>query len=154
VILGEYGLLLGIGTAHTGTIAVVSRCHPSGTNALDPCDLLRVLPVGCSQHFTLVRARGAEQPLIIHARQNVGKIPVMILFLNAGVKGFKSRGQNDGSNLYVSFLWDLIQVYCLVLAYGLANAAFLLFEVQATLVDVCHERYGLGEIDVNSLVIR
>ena len=50
-------LLLGVGAAYGGTIAVAARDDLSGTDALDPGDLVRMLLVGRTQYLTFDRAR-------------------------------------------------------------------------------------------------
>ena len=47
-------LFLGIGAAYAGTIAVVARGHPSGTDALNPGYLSGMLLVGSTQYLAFV----------------------------------------------------------------------------------------------------
>ena len=53
---------------------------------------------------------------------------------------------------FFSGFW--LKIDGVVLTDRLADAAFLLFEIEAALVDVGDERDRLGEVDVDGLVVR
>ena len=109
-------------------------------------DFLRISP--------RVGAGRAQKPLVVHARDDVRVFPVAVLFPHLGVKGLEAGGEDDGADVDVLLLGLLVKVDRVVLADGLADAAFLLFEIEAALVYVGNERDRLREVDVDRLVHR
>jgi hypothetical protein len=48
----------------------------------------------------------------------------------------------------------LIQVDGVILTYGFADTALLLFQIQTAFINVCDQGDGLGEVDVDGFVLR
>jgi hypothetical protein len=113
-----------------------------------------MLLVGCTQYLTLVRARGGQQPLIVHARYDIRKLAVPILLLHLWIKGLEAGRQYDRPNLYFCRLLGLFQIYCLVLAHPLANTTFVLFEVKTTFIDICNKGNRLSKIYMYGFIQR
>jgi hypothetical protein len=114
---------------------------------------MRMLQIGRAEDFPLVRSGRGQQPLIIHAAYNIGKLSVVIFLLDLWIKRLKSGRQNDRSDLYFFFLRCLLQIYCFVLADRFANTTFLLFEIETAFVNVGNERNRLGEVYMDGFII-
>jgi hypothetical protein len=110
--------------------------------------------VGGAEYLTCVRPRGGEEALIVHAGDYVLELTVMVFCPYLGVEGLEAGREYDCRDIDLLFLRYLIEVYGLVFTYRFADPAFLLFQVEAALVDVGDEGNGLREVDMNSLVLR
>ena len=143
MIFGQNHLFLGIGAAYRRAIAVFTGSHPPGPDALDPGDVVGMLQVGCAQDLSCVWPGGAEQPLIVHAGDHVGKLPVVVFLLRLRIKGLKARGQHNRPHIDLFLLRGLLQINGVVLAHPFANAALALFEIKTALIDISDQRNGL-----------
>ena len=113
-----------------------------------------MLPVGSTQDLTLVRSRGAHQPLIVHAGDHVRELSVAVLIPDLRVKRLKAGSQDDRAYLDVDLLGCLIEIDGLILTDCFADTAFLLFEIKAALIDIRDKGNGLSEIDVDGFILR
>jgi len=48
----------------------------------------------------------------------------------------------------------LIEIYGLILTYSFANPTLLLFQVKTAFIDIGDQRNGLGEVDMDGLILR
>ena len=78
----QYHLLLGIGAANPGTVAVITLGNPSGPNALNPGDIFRMFLIRSSQDLTTIGAGGGQETFIVHTGDHVLHGWVGILILN------------------------------------------------------------------------
>jgi len=147
-------LFLGIGAAYGRTITVIALSNPSGTDALNPGYFMRMLLVGSPQYLAFVWSGGAQQPLKVKTGYHVLKFAVAIVAFYLRVKRFKTRRQNDCPYFYFYLLRRLIEVYGVVLTYSFANAAFLLFEVKATFINIRDEGNRLCKVYMDGFVLR
>ena len=111
-------------------------------------------PVGSAQYLPFVRPGGAHQPFIVETGHHILHPAVAILIPHLWIKWLKARRQNDGPHVDLDLLWSLIQVDGIILAHCFADAALVLFEVQTAFIDVRDQGNGLGEIDMDGLVVR
>jgi len=101
----------------------------------------------------LHKAGGAQQPFIIKAGDHILKIAVVEILSHPGIKRLEPRGEENGSHVYVHFLGFLAEINGAVLADAFADAAFLLFKVDAAFVNIRDKRDCLGIVDVNGFVL-
>ena len=113
-----------------------------------------MLPVGSTQDLAFVRSRGAHQPLVVHAGDDVRKLSVAVFIPDLRVKRFKTWGQDDRPNLDFDFLRCLIEIDGLTLTDSLANAAFLFFKVKAAFINIRDQGNGLSEVDMDGFILR
>ena len=78
MVLREDDLLLGVGAADGRAVAVAALDDLAGADALDPGDLVGMLLVGGAQDLTGVGAGGAEEPLVVHAGDDVRELAVAV----------------------------------------------------------------------------
>ncbi len=153
MVLRQNHLFLGVGAAHAGTIAVVTRGDPSGTDTLNPGDFLGMFLVGGTKHFSFVRSGGRQQAFIVHAGDDVFKLSVAIFLLHFRVVRFDPGRKNDGPHIDVHLFRRLIQIDGVVLTHPFADAAFFLFEVNAAFIDIGDQGNGLGEINMGGFIL-
>jgi hypothetical protein len=110
--------------------------------------------VGGTQYLTFVRPGGTHQPFIVKTGYYILHLSVAIFIPHFGIKWLKARRQNDCPHVYFYLLRRLIQVDGIILAYCLANATLLLFQIETAFVDVRDQGNGLSEIDVDGFVFR
>jgi hypothetical protein len=154
MIFGKNNLLLGIGAAYPGTIAVAARHDLSGTDALNPGYFMGMPLIGRAQHFPFVRAGGTQQPFEVQAGYHVRHFPVAIVAPQLGIENLVARGEHDRRYVELDFLGLLMKIDCLVLTYAFANTAFFLFEVKAAFMYVSDKRNGLGKVYMNRFIRR
>ncbi len=110
--------------------------------------------VGGTQYLALIGPGGAHQPLVVKTGYHVLHLSVAIFIPHFRIKWLKARRQNDRPYFYFYLFRRLIQIDGVILANRFANAALFLFEVETAFIDVGNQGNGLGEIDVDGLVIR
>ena len=115
---------------------------------------MRVFLIGSAQYLAFVRSGGAHQPFIIHAGDDVLHLSIAISVSDLGIKWLEAWRQNDRSHFYFYLLRRLTEIDGLVLTDSFADAAFLLFQVDAAFVYVRDQGNGLSEVDVNGFVLR
>ena len=153
VILGQDHLLLDVGAADRGAVAVSALEDLPGADAVNPGDLLGVLLVGRAQDLTLVRPGGTQKPLEVETGHHVLVLPVAVVAPQPGIEHPVARRQDDRPYLHDLLLRPLTQIDCVVLADALADGALLVLEVAAPVIDVGDQRNGLREVDVDRLVV-
>ena len=121
---------------------------------MDPGDLLRMVLVRRPQDVALVRPGGAEQPLEVHAGDDVLVGAVAVVAPHLGIERLVAGREHDRADLDFDLLRRLVEVDGVVLAHAGADRAGLVLQVQAGVVDVGDQRHGLREIDVHRLVQR
>jgi hypothetical protein len=154
VVLGQDDLLLTVGTAYRGTVAVAAFQYLPGTDALDPGYLPGMSPVGSPQDLPFVRPGGAQQPLEVHAGDYVLELTVAVFLPQSGIERLETRSQQHGPYVYVNLLRLLFQIDGIVFTYGFADTAFLFLKVKTAFIDIGDQGNGLGEVDMNGFVIR
>jgi len=154
VVLRQDDLLLGVGAADRGAVAVAALYHLAGADTLDPGDVVGVFQVGLAEYLAAVGAGGAQEPLVVHARDDVLELAVAVLLADLRIEGLEARGEDDGAHVDLFLSRLLVEIDGVVLTDRLADAAFLFFQVEAALVYVGDERDGLREVDVDRLVHR
>ena len=153
VILRQDGMLLTVGAADHGAVAVLALGHPSGADTGKPRDFMGMLQVGGAQDLAPIGTGGAQQPLEVHAGDHVGKLPVMVFLAQPGIERLKTCRQDDGPHIDLHLLGNLTEVDGVLLAHGFADPALVLLQVKAALINVCHQGNGLGEVHMNRLVL-
>ena len=113
-----------------------------------------MFPVGCTSYFTLVRPRGAHQPFIVQAGDYILHHSIAVLIPHFRIEWLKARRQDDRPYFHLYLLRRLSKIDRVVRTDGLANITFLLFQVQATFIDVSDQRDSLGEVDMDSFIRR
>ena len=154
MVLRQYDLLLGVCTAYRRAVRVAALDHLARSDTLDPGNVVGVLEVRLAQDLARVRAGRAQKALVVHAGDDVLKLAVAVLFPHLRVEGLETRGKDDGADVDLLLLGLHRQVDRVLLADSLADAALLLLQVQAALVDVRDERDGLREVDMDRLIER
>ena len=147
MLFGDNRLFGGIHAADRGTVVPLDF---SRADALDPRDALRVFLIGGPKDFAQIRAAGGQQPLELHAGQDVG-IPVETeLFLQIRFEMFVSRRQDHGADVHLLDFVLLLVVNRLGLTEVLTRPTHLFEEVHARIaVDHGDLRDRLREGDVN-----
>ena len=79
---------------------------------------------------------------------------VSIFILHLGIKGLIARSQDNRPYLYFYLLRYLTEIYGLILTYGLANTAFLLFQVNTALIYIRDQGNCLGKVDMDGFILR
>jgi hypothetical protein len=154
MIFGQYHLFLGIGAAHRGTIAVVARGNPPGTDALNPGYFVGMLPVGRAQDLTFVRTGGAQQPFEVHTGYNVLHLPIAVAAHHRGIERLEPGGQNDGPDVDVCLLRRLLKIDGVIFTDAFADPALFFFEVKTAFIDISDKGNGLRIVDMDGFVLR
>ena len=96
MLLGDHRLLDGVHAAHRGTVTVVAVVQVPGAHALEPGNLLGLFLVRRPDHVALEGPGRGQDPLKLHAGDDVGEGAVMVGLVAGGVKGLEAHRQNDG----------------------------------------------------------
>jgi len=102
----------------------------------------------------LVRPRGGEEPLVVHAGDHVLELSVVVLGPHLRVEGLEAGREDHSRDINFFLLGRLIEVYGGILTDTLADSTFLVLEVETALIDIRDEGNCLSEVYVNSLVRR
>jgi hypothetical protein len=147
-------LFLGIGAAYGRTIAIAALDNLSRTDALNPCDIVRMFLVGGTQYFTPIWAGRTQKPLIIHTGDHVYELSVSIFLPYLRIEGFKAGRHDDGPYFYFFLLGLLIQIYGIVLTYCFTDTTFTLFKIKTTFVNIGDKGNCLCKVHMDSLIHR
>jgi hypothetical protein len=146
----NHGLLDGRHAADRGTVSVITPVNVSGTYALEPGNLPRILFIRRPLEMACVRACGAQNSLEFKARDHVGILSIVIGFIPGGIKGSKPRRKNHGACLNRDFLLLVVEVYRTGGTKLLTGAAFPFLKIDAMVfIDDILERHGLGVLHIN-----
>ncbi|OPY08640.1 MAG: hypothetical protein A4E66_01833 [Syntrophus sp. PtaB.Bin001] len=154
MILGQNCMLLAVGTTNHGAVAVLAFRYPAGTNTGQPRDLMGMLQIRRAQNLPAVGACSAQQPLEVHTGDHVGELAIMILFVQFGIKGFHAGSQNYRPHLDLHLFLYLIEINGVRLAHGFADLTFFFLQVKTAFINISNQGNGLGEIDMDGLVLR
>jgi len=70
-----------------------------------------------------------------------------------GIKGLEAGRQDYGRYIDFFLLRGLIEIDGLILTDPFANTAFFLFQVKTAFIDIGDQGNGLGEVDVDGLIL-
>src|SRR4030042_4956701 len=97
------GLFRGVHAADRGAILPAHESI-SRTHTLDPGYLLRFPSIRWTTYMPLIRPRGREDPLKLHAGDHIREASVPVFPLQPRIEGFVSRGEDDGAHPDLQFL--------------------------------------------------
>ena len=154
MILGQDHLLLRIGAAHPRTIAVPSRDHLPGTDALNPGDLGGMLPVGRAPYLAVVRTGGGQDPFEVEAGDHVSHRSVAIVASELRVENLIAGRQDDRPYLDFQPFSLLKEVYGVVLANPRTDAAPLVLKVETGIrIYISDQGNCLREVNMNGFTL-